>query len=389
MNTARVKHNPSLCLHKPTGQAYVTIEGRPHYLGKYGLPETQERYDRFIAEWLSNGRRLRVDPQEITVSEVCVAYLKYAEEYFVKPGDQDGKKKNTSQIFLVTRTIKPLVALYGRKCASDFGPVAARTVRDAWVDDGLSRATVRKYFTTLKALFRWAASHEMIPASVSHGIDTVEGLRAGRCRVKETEPVKPVSQEDIDAVAPFVGRIVWAMISLQLATAARPGEVCVLRPGDIDRSGPVWLARIVEHKNQWRGHERTLYIGPKGQEILTPFLLRPADAYCFSPRESERERYAKAATHRHQPVAPPDTNRVVGERYTATTYRRAIEYACRKAKIEVWSPNQLRHNAATTIRKDYGIEAAQLLLGHARADVTQVYAEVNKAKAVQVAMQIG
>lgn len=389
MNTSSQQRIPSLCLHKPTGQAYVSIEGRHHYLGKHGLPQTQERYNRFIAEWLSNGRRLRVDPHEITVSEVCAAYLKYAEDYFVKPGDQNGTKKNTSQIFLVTRAIKPLVALYGRTRATDFGPVAARTVRDTWVDDSLSRATVVKYFTTLKALFRWAASHEMIPASVSHGIDTVEGLRAGRCRVKETEPVKPVSQDDIDAVAPFVGRVVWAMISLQLATAARPGEVCVLRPGDIDRSGAVWLARITEHKNQWRGHERTLYVGPKGQEILTPFLLRPADSYCFSPRESERERYAKASKHRHQPATPPETLRVLGERYTATSYRRAIEYACRKAKIEVWSPNQLRHNAATAIRKDYGIEAAQLLLGHARADVTQVYAEVNQLKAIEVAGHIG
>ena len=43
--------------------------------------------------------------------------------------------------------------------------------------------------------------------------------------------------------------------------------------------------------------------------------------------------------------------------------------------MEKWCPNRLRHSAATEIRKQYGLEAAQVVLGHAAADVTQVYAE--------------
>ena len=47
-----------------------------------------------------------------------------------------------------------------------------------------------------------------------------------------------------------------------------------------------------------------------------------------------------------------------------------------------WAPNQLRHSAATEVRKVYGLEAAQLVLGHASADVSQIYAErdMNKAR---------
>ena len=41
------------------------------------------------------------------------------------------------------------------------------------------------------------------------------------------------------------------------------------------------------------------------------------------------------------------------------------------------------------LRKEFGVEAAQLMLGHAKADVTQLYAEVNRAKAVEVAAKIG
>ncbi len=53
------------------------------------------------------------------------------------------------------------------------------------------------------------------------------------------------------------------------------------------------------------------------------------------------------------------------------------------------SPNQLRHSFATKVRREHGLEAAQVLLGHAMADVTQVYAERDTEKAAAVALKIG
>ncbi len=49
---------PSYRLHKPTGSAVVTLDGRDVYLGKYGTPVSRAEYDRILAEWLVNGRRL-------------------------------------------------------------------------------------------------------------------------------------------------------------------------------------------------------------------------------------------------------------------------------------------------------------------------------------------
>jgi integrase len=96
---------------------------------------------------------------------------------------------------------------------------------------------------------------------------------------------------------------------------------------------------------------------------------------------------------------------VPGSAYTKGTYARAVARAVEKAneaeaaaaKIEKrerlpishWSPNRLRHSAATEIRQRFGIEAAQVTLGHAKADVTQVYAERDYALAEQVAAKIG
>jgi len=54
-----------------------------------------------------------------------------------------------------------------------------------------------------------------------------------------------------------------------------------------------------------------------------------------------------------------------------------------------WSPNQLRHAAATEIRSEFGLEAAQVILGHSQANVTQIYAERDTAKGQEVARRIG
>ena len=199
-------------------------------------------------------------------------------------------------------------------------------------------------------------------------------------------------QAHIDAVRPFLSKQVNSLVQLQLLTAARPGELLSLRPIDLDTTGQVWTATLKEHKTRHIGRERTVYFGPKAQAILKDFLAdRPLDAYLFSPREAEKGRHAHAPTHRrsNQIASLRKTTRIVGEYYTTASYRRAIERACKKASVPVWTPHRLRHNAATRIRKDFGLEAAQLLLGHARADVTQLYAEADEAKAIDVVERCG
>ncbi len=49
----------------------------------------------------------------------------------------------------------------------------------------------------------------------------------------------------------------------------------------------------------------------------------------------------------------------------------------------------MRHSAGTEVRSKFGLEAAQIILGHSSADVTQVYAERDLAKGIEVARQIG
>jgi site-specific recombinase XerC len=99
---------------------------------------------------------------------------------------------------------------------------------------------------------------------------------------------------------------------------------------------------------------------------------------------------------RKTPVQPsqicrkkPHPNKRPGARYTSRSYAAAIGDAAKKARVAHWHPNQLRHSYATRVRKEHGLEAAQVLLGHARADVTQIYAERNLDLALTVAAKIG
>ena len=48
-----------------------------------------------------------------------------------------------------------------------------------------------------------------------------------------------------------------------------------------------------------------------------------------------------------------------------------------------------RHSRATEIRQIYGLEASQAVLGHSKADTTQIYAERDIAKAVKIMSEVG
>ena len=55
------------------------------------------------------------------------------------------------------------------------------------------------------------------------------------------EEPRPVADADVEATLPFVNPHVRGMVRLQRLTGARSGEVCAMRPADVDRSGPVWV----------------------------------------------------------------------------------------------------------------------------------------------------
>jgi integrase len=277
------------------------------------------------------------------------------------------------------------------------GDPTAKKPRKPW-----ARKTINKAVHQIGALFKWAASHEMLPAAVHQQLRTVEPLRRGRSEARETGAVGPIAIDIVEATKPFLSRQVKALVEVQLLTGARGGELFKLRPIDlqIDESKGVWWYRPQEHKTMHHNHDRVICFGPKAQAILEPFMTgRAVDAFMFSPRDAEVERRAAASGKRKTPAQQGNgvgTNRVQrpkrvpGDHYTGASYRRAIQRACGKAGVVEWHPHMLRHSAATLIRREFGLEAARIALGHSSALVTDaIYAERDASRVIEVMKKMG
>ena len=427
-------HLPTYRLREGYTQAIVTLtdalsgKRKDYWLGEYGSRASYERYHRLLARWEACGRRFP-PPEEsesgeprvvrcVLVQDISAAYWEHASSYYT-PGAA-GHVRTVNRL---------LCSLFGSKDASTFGPNDLRLVRDAMIRGDASAEPPRKPWSRvyvnsqihrLCRMFKWAASHEMVPIEVYHRLKSVTALRRGRSNAPECESITPVPVEQVQAVRPFLNRQIRALVDLQLFTGARGGELFKLRPMDIqtDKQKGVWIVELGDHKTAYLGHRRTIYMGPKAQRVLQPFMCdRSPDAYLFSPAEAERERRLAVSKKRTTPQYQGNsvgTNRVASARkrpgayYTAASYRKAIATACDRAfpftseesssmfnerqwkRQHRWHPHQLRHTAATLIRRDFGLEAARIALGHSSALITDaIYAERDMDRVVQVMRKMG
>jgi integrase len=391
---------PKFCRHKATGQAYIQLPGskKQIYLGAYGTPAADAEYRRIIAE-------LAADPTtdfrdaatgraftDVTVNELALAYLDHCDTYYAGP---DGKPSR--EVVNIELALRSFRKLYGRTPVREMGPRWLKTLQHALVEHGLTRREINKRVGKVKRMIKWATAEELAPSSIFHALQAVEGLRRGRSGAKEHEPVRPVPDAHVDAVKPYVSRQVWAMIELQRLTGMRPGEVALMRTGDIDRSSMAWTYQPSRHKTSFHGHERKVFLGPKAQAILQSWLRADPDAFLFQPVEAEAERNAARSANRKTPMTPSHRKRkpkAVPKRskrecYDVASYRRAIKYGCKRATVPNWHPHQLRHNAATALRKEFGVDVAGVILGHRQLAVTQIYAERDEAKAAEVISKVG
>lgn len=385
-----MRHIPKYSLHKATGQALVRLDGRAHYLGQHGTDVSRQKYDQLIAGWLSGNRSAA--PSQLTVARLCLKYVnEHARGYYVKNG------RNTSELVSIQMALRPLLKQFGKVKVVDFGPTKLKQVRQTMLDNGVVRKSINRNIGRIRRMFKWGVENEIVPTAVHVALSAMAGLRYGRSSAKEGEPVLPVPATDIVALEPHVGRQVWAMIQLQLVTGMRPGEVRTMRMCDINMSGATWEYRPAEHKTEHHGRQRVIFIGPIGQEIVRPFLKADRTRYLFSPAEAREEFDAERRENRQTPMTPSQTKRKrktapvkkPGECYSVTSYTRAIKNACKVAEVATWTPNRLRHNAATNLRQQFDIETVRTILGHASGFTTEIYAELDHDKARGVIAAIG
>jgi integrase len=408
---------PSYLLHKKSGQARVRLKNgsryRDVYLGEYGSPESFEKYRHVVADYLGNGGQDVVEPESMspvgpddwTVAELAVKYDDFASSHYVKNGETTDDRYRAA--------IGPLANLYGSTLAREFGPKKLKSLREFIVRRGnvrtakfdelgnlvtpgepLGRDYVNNLLKSIVRMFKWGVTEEKVPPSVPDALSKVGGLRKGReRRVREPEPIKPVPEEHFQPVVDVSSPQIATMLQVQRLAGMRPDEVTIIRPCDIDRSGPVWVYRPDSHKLEWLDQEKEILLGPKAQELLTPWIVgREPTQYLFSPREVAVANARELEKRRKRPGAKKvriSKARPPRDHYDDRGYRQAVIRACRRAGVPQWSPGRLRHSAGTDVRRKYGAEAAQLVLGHRNLSTTEIYAEKNREQYEQIMKEIG
>lgn len=224
----------------------------------------------------------------MTVNQLILGYLRFADGYYRKNGEPTGEYDS------IRHSLKPLRRLYREAAVADFGPLALKTVRDEMIKADLCRNEINKRVGRIVRTFKWGVENEFVDAMTHHGLSQVRGLSRGRTAARESKPVKPVPDAHIDPLRPHVAGQVWAMIELQRTTGMRPGEACIIRSGDIDRNGAVWVYRPETHKSPVDPQSRSQFIlpWPRGRDdnrlpqdchkpqTKTPVALLPEHGVC-------------------------------------------------------------------------------------------------------------
>ncbi|MBY0230362.1 MAG: hypothetical protein K2W96_13845, partial [Gemmataceae bacterium] len=279
---------PSLTRHKGRSLGVSRIGGRDRYFGHWpeGMAEppleVRKAYDLAIAEWLAGGRLdappARAAAPALTVEGMATAF--YDRHVLRHCVGLDGEPTLERDNFAYS--LRPLCHLFGATPAAEFGPSRLKAVRAHMVagyahpaygdQEALARTTVNQRVGRIKAAFKWAASEELVPASVWHALQSVEGLKAGRSAAKEARLVGPADPAAVERTLPFLGTHAAGLVRFLRLTGARCGEACRLALAEIDRTGDVWLYSPARHKTARRKKPRVIAIGPKGQAVLWGFI---------------------------------------------------------------------------------------------------------------------
>lgn len=413
----RLFHQPPKYRRHKTS-AIVSYFGKRIHLGPFGSQKSHERYQEILREWETarhGSRPTRTKQREcnddvpaitakslrekakagspVTINELILVYRRHAREYYRKNG------KVTREAGMIDDVMRLLRKYHGTEFVGEFGPVALRALRERMIDEvDWSRKHINKQVNRLRGMFKWASSYEIVNPSVPASLRELSGLKKGRTNARETAPVKPIEDEIIEQTLVHLPETVADMVRVQRLTSARPGEICSMGIDEIDRSSDVWVYRPAEHKTEHFEKDRIIAIGPRAQQILSKYLDGEIATFLFSPAKSEQQRRRNLTQQRRTPQSCGNgvgSNRVrsprrrPSEKYATASYRRAIHRACEKNGIPKWSPNRLRHTASTEIRKRFGIDAARAVDGHGSTSTTEIYAELDLEKAIEVMRQLG
>ena len=211
----------------------------------------------------------------------------------------------------------------------------------------IAATTIKKEIVSLRTAWNWAVRMEFLAGKLP-----MSGLRYPKTDEKPAFMTRAeierriqaggnaktlwdalfLTAEEVSELLQFVKQhskqpFLHPMVCFAAHTGARRSELIRAEVSDVDLTAGVVIV-----------HERKRVHGKRTTRRL-------ADAYCFSPVESERERRAKRTANRRTPLScgnrtgtnqTPNRLRPPWKHYTTDSYRRAIHRVCQKLGIESW-----------------------------------------------------
>jgi integrase len=386
-----------------TGQSFIYWKRKCVYFGKHGTPKADAAYKAWVRQLVSDVPLPAVKPGgHLLIADLCIRYLEHAKAYY-----NGGTEYTRMRI-----AARAVLARFDNTQVDDFGPLALDELRERYMIDERDwcRTYINCIVNCIRRIWRWGVSKQLVKPDTLAALSTLDGLKEGRTRARESNDVGPVEWPHYAAVLPYMAPTVRTMVRIHWLVGMRSSELCIMRPCDIDRSRPIWLYAPSTHKTAHLGKELTYRIGPRAQGVLWPFidsvgreeyLFDPRDTVTFKNRLPMIQRMSKAGDFMFplpKPHRRADATVQVGERYNAYSYRQAVQYGIEQANdklkgffdpIPLWSPHRIRHSRGTTIRKLFGLEGSQISLGHSSINATQLYAEGDLDLAERIAIEAG
>lgn len=364
-----------------SGQARVHWRGTDYYLGPFGTPEAQAAYLKLLAELGGPDGQPRAEPKVLTVADALALWLVEVD----RTRDPAGREPYHHRLMA-----KAVIRLYGTLPAAEFGARHLEGLQRALADGSwaapedlpwytkhrvevkLSCGVVNHRITRLRTCWRWLERQGHVPPGTYAALKVVSKLKKRDRSVRHLPKRQPSTREQLDAVLPHVQprlkkKPVRAMLELQWLAGMRSGEVRILRPCDIDRSGPVWLYRPHRHKTEIHDLPRVIHLGPECQRLLAPWLLGcPADWYVFRPMR----------------------NNGANKPFGAKAYARSVRDACLLAGVKL-VPYGGRHAFKDRVTRQFGLDAARSCLGQMSLTIANEYGiQLDMEKASEVAAKL-
>jgi integrase len=422
-----VRKPPKLQFHKSTGQFYVRVrKGRSgsndDFTEYFGDDETSAElaYKAWVVEWVQAGVAGKVRQvgsmtpwhthaglspdvtDELTLRELGDRYISHCDKTHTR---NEAKNKR----LVVEHVLRHVGDVYW----SEFGTAAYMDLQDALVAEGRTRQRINKICSYVRGWMKWCYLRQLISNKLHQDFRDVGPVKSTRRGVVNSPGTKPVNWSDVEPVLPFMSPVVAAMVTVQFWSGMRPGEVCSMKLGELDlRDEKIWFYEPACHKNSHRieneiqdsKHVLIKGIGGRSQDALRDYLDlcdNPGD-FVFRPiyamehrakcmEEAGRREDRKCKVYPSELLARERRKQtrlaVWQERcrpcYQANSYGKALRFAFDKAErsgvqLEVWSPGQLRHGIAQTLRDDGLMQEASALLGHQSVQMTETYASLTK-----------